>query len=231
MINSISIDRYKLLDILISTCSFNKGNMMNDKRGILFILCISLMVTWCRIQEEALPLVLLKTEMGDIKVAIDIVDAPMAAMNFMRYVDESRFKEASFYRVVRSDNQPEDAVKIEVIQGGIGFAESDLRLPPIEHETTEKTGLLHKDGVISMARREPGTASSEFFICVGDQPELDFGGKRNPDGQGFAAFGRVIEGMDVVRAIHGQPADGQMLVSPVKIISIERAKKQRSVTE
>lgn len=204
---------------------------MSDKRGILFILCISLIVTGCRIQEEALPLVLLKTEMGDIKVAIDVVNAPITAENFMRYVDESRFKEAFFYRVVTSDNQPEDDVKIEVIQGGIGFVESDLRLPPIEHETTEKTGLSHKDGMISMARGEPGTASSEFFICVGDQPELDFGGKRNPDGQGFAAFGRVIEGMDVVRAIHGHPADGQMLVSPVKIISIERAKKQRSVTE
>ena len=75
-----------------------------------------------------------------------------------------------------------------------------------------------------MARSEPGTASSEIFICIGDQPELDFGGQRNPDGQGFAAFGRVIDGMDVVKKIHIQPADGQMLISPVKIIAIKRLK-------
>jgi peptidyl-prolyl cis-trans isomerase A (cyclophilin A) len=109
--------------------------------------------------------------------------------------------------------------------------ESDLRLPPIVHESTEKTGFLHTDGVISMARSEPGTASSEFFICVGDQPELDFEGKRNPDGQGFAAFGRVMQGMDVVRVIHEQSADEQMLVSPVRVISVKRVKEHDPVTE
>src|SRR5262249_16023380 len=93
-------------------------------------------------------------------------------------------------------------------------------LPPIAHETTDKTGILHKDGVISMARLQPGSASSEFFICVGGQPELDFGGKRNPDGQGFAAFGKVIEGMDVVRKIQQQPAKDQYLLSPVKITAV-----------
>jgi peptidyl-prolyl cis-trans isomerase A (cyclophilin A) len=200
--------------------------MMNHKRSLLFVLFVSLILTVCRTQEEPIPMVLLKTELGDIKVVVDIANAPITAKNFMRYVDENRFKDAFFYRVVTLDNQPQNDIKIEVIQGGLGFVESNLRLPPVEHETTEKTGLLHKDGVISMARREPGTASSEFFICVGDQPELNFGGKRNPDNRGFAAFGRVIEGMDVVRTIHEQPADGQMLVTPVSIISIERAKKQ-----
>ena len=118
------------------------------------------------------------------------------------------------------DNQPNNKIKIEVIQGGLGFDDSPLSLSPIEHETTDKTGILHKDGVISMARMEPGTASSEIFICVGDQPELDFGGKRNPDGQGFAAFGKVMKGMDVVRNIQSKPNKEQMLVTPVNIIEV-----------
>jgi len=120
------------------------------------------------------------------------------------------------------DNQPNNEIKIEVIQGGLGFDESPLSLPPIEHETTDITGILHKDGVISMARMEPGTSSSEIFICVGDQPELDFGGKRNPDGQGFAAFGIVINGMDVVREIQSKSDEEQMLVTPIYIVEVGR---------
>jgi peptidyl-prolyl cis-trans isomerase A (cyclophilin A) len=120
------------------------------------------------------------------------------------------------------DNQPQNLVKIEVIQGGLGFSDEDRPFPPLAHETTAKTGILHKDGVISMARSEPGSATSEIFICIGDQPELDFGGKRNQDGQGFAAFGRVIEGMDVVRKIQQQPDEKQMLKQPVTIQTIER---------
>ncbi|MCK4941025.1 peptidylprolyl isomerase [candidate division WOR-3 bacterium] len=204
---------------------------MNPNRYLLFVFFVSLIISGCGNRHDTAPAVLLQTELGDIVVVIDVVSAPITARNFLRYVDEDRFKEAFFYRVVRLDNQPHNDVKIEVIQGGIGFVESDLRLPPIVHENTEKTGLLHKDGVISMARREPGTASSELFICVGDQPELDFGGKRNPDDQGFAAFGRVIQGMDVVRTIHGQSADGQTLISPVRISGFKRVKEHGPVTE
>jgi peptidyl-prolyl cis-trans isomerase A (cyclophilin A) len=168
------------------------------------------------------PQVVIQTELGDITVEIYDKAAPITASNFLRYVDEDRFKNSCFYRVVRMDNQPDDKIKIEVIQGGLAFTSRDKMLPPIEHETTKKTGILHKDGAISMGRLEPGTATSEFFICVGDQPELDFGGRRNPDGQGFSAFGKVVEGMDVVRKIHQLPAEGQMLVSRVKISNIER---------
>jgi peptidyl-prolyl cis-trans isomerase A (cyclophilin A) len=84
------------------------------------------------------------------------------------------------------------------------------------------TGLKHLDGTISMARGGPGTAASSFFFCINDQPELDYGGRRNPDGQGFAAFGRVVRGMDVVRAIQALPAKGQQLTPPIKIISVRR---------
>ena len=95
-------------------------------------------------------------------------------------------------------------------------------MAPVAHETTAQTGILHTDGVISMARDAPGTATTEIFICVGDQPSLDFGGMRNPDGQGFAAFGRVVSGMDVVRAIHQSPAGGQTLTPPVAITAMTR---------
>jgi peptidyl-prolyl cis-trans isomerase A (cyclophilin A) len=168
------------------------------------------------------PVVLIKTELGDITVEIFEKSAPVTASNFLRYVDDGRFKESCFYRVVRMDNQPKTKIKIEVIQGGLRFTHRENILPSIEHETTQETGIIHLDGMLSMARGKPGTAASEFFICVGDQPELDFGGKRNPDGQGFAAFGKVVKGMDVVTKIHVLPTDGQMLISRVAIHDIVR---------
>jgi peptidyl-prolyl cis-trans isomerase A (cyclophilin A) len=175
---------------------------------------------------EPLPHVLLATAAGEIVVEIDIERAPVTAANFLAYVDGGLFRDTSFYRVVRLDNQPASAVKIEVVQGGLGF-EAEAPRPPIRHETTVETGLAHLDGTLSMARLAPGTASSEFFICVGDQPELDFGGARNPDGQGFAAFGRVVAGMEVVQAIQQREADGQMLVEPVRIEAVRRIEPRR----
>lgn len=165
-------------------------------------------------------IVQISTELGNITIEIYEKEAPLTAANFLRYVDEGLFKDSKFYRVVTKSNQPQNDIKIEVIQGGL-FTEEKM-YEPIAHETTEETGILHKNGVISMARNEPGTATSEFFICVGDQPELDFGGKRNPDGQGFAAFGKVIEGMDVVREIQQQPEIEQMLNHQVHILNISR---------
>jgi peptidyl-prolyl cis-trans isomerase A (cyclophilin A) len=187
---------------------------------LILMLCLA---GFCRAADEN-PVVLIKTDLGNIKVEIFAEKAPITATNFLRYVDAGLFKGASFYRVVRLDNQPNNTIKIEVIQGGLGFSDEERPFPPIEHETTVKTGILHKDGVISMARSAPGSATSEIFICLGDQPELDFGGKRNPDGQGFAAFGRVIEGMEVVRKIQQQPDDSQMLKEPVTIDNIERVR-------
>ena len=168
------------------------------------------------------PRVVIRTELGDITVEIYADRAPLTAANFLAYVDRGLYRGVTFYRTVTPDNQPDKPVKIEVIQGGLGFEEQPGALPPIAHETTDRTGVRHLDGTLSMARLEPGSASSEFFICVGDQPELDFGGHRNPDGQGFAAFGRVVAGMDVVRAIHRRPAEEQMFAPPVEITAIER---------
>lgn len=174
------------------------------------------------------PRVLIQTELGTIEAEIYLDKAPVTAANFLKYVDSAKYNNglACFYRVVRMDNQEGRKIKIEVIQGG--FYEDSLvekyQFAPIRHENTKETGILHTGGVLSMARNEPGTASSEFFICIGDQPELDAGGKRNPDNQGFAAFGKVLKGMDVVRKIQQLKDKEQYLENPVKIISITRIK-------
>lgn len=165
--------------------------------------------------------VLLRTEAGDIELEVDTVRAPITAANFLRYVDRGFYDGGSFYRTVTPQNQPRNKVKIEVIQGGNQPRETQ-DFPPIALEPTNRTGLKHVDGAISMARDGPDTATSEFFICVGAQPALDYGGGRHPDGQGFAAFGRVVKGMDVVRKIQASPADGQSLTPPIKILSATR---------
>ena len=179
---------------------------------------LALTVTWATAAEN--PVVLIKTEKGDITVEVDLARAPVTAANFLRYVDGKFYDGSVFHRTVTLANQPNNAVRIEVIQGGQLSEENEF--PPIAQETTAATGLRHVDGTISMARGTPGSATSSFFFCIGLQPELDFGGKRNPDGQGFAAFGRVVKGMDVVKAIHVLPAEGQSLKPSVKIISVRR---------
>lgn len=170
------------------------------------------------------PRVVVATEKGDIVVEIDLDRAPVTAANFLRYVDAGLYDGSTFHRTVTLANQPGDAVKIEVIQGG--QLDEAREFPPIAHETTRATGLRHLDGTVSMARSAPGTATSSFFFCVGDQPELDFGGRRNPDGQGFAAFGRIVSGADVVRAIQALPARGQALAPPVRILSVRRLERK-----
>ena len=167
-------------------------------------------------------MVQMMTDFGTIEIELYLNKATVTVTNFLKYMDENRYEDFHFYRVVHLNNQPDNDVKIEVIQGGLGFDKHPMELPPIQHETTEKTGILHEDGTISMARLEPGTASSEIFICIGDQPELDFGGKRNPDGQGFAAFGKVISGMDIIRQIQVMPETEQMLIKVIPVTSIKR---------
>jgi len=188
---------------------------------LLFAGLLALTVVWATAAEN--PVVLIKTEKGDIIVEVDLARAPVTAANFLRYVDGKLYDGSVFHRTVTLDNQPNNAVRIEVIQGGQLSEENEF--PPIAQETTAATGLKHLDGTVSMARGTPGSATSSFFFCIGPQPELDFGGKRNPDGQGFAAFGRVVKGMDVVKSIHVLPAEGQSLKPPVKIISVRRLGK------
>jgi len=168
--------------------------------------------------------VIIYTRQGNIVLELYPKEAPVTVSNFLKYADQYLYDGALFYRTVKTDNQPNNTTIIEVIQGGLGFNDNGIELPPIQHESTKLTGLLHVDGTISMARADTGTVTSEFFICIGDQPELDFGGKRNPDLQGFAAFGKVIKGMDLVRTIQNTPDINQLLVQPVVIDSIRRCK-------
>ena len=167
-------------------------------------------------------MVQIETSLGNIQVAIDGQHAPATARNFLRYVDGGFYAGGRFHRTVTIDNQPDKKIKIEAIQAGANPAMEKKKFRPILLERTSRTGLHHLDGTISMARSTPGSATSDFFICIGNQPELDFGGKRNPDGQGFAAFGRITVGMDVVRKIQKSHAKGQTLDPPIKVIRIRR---------
>jgi len=168
-----------------------------------------------------LPRVRIHTALGDIVAEIDTISAPVTAANFLRYVDAGMYAGGSFHRTVKPDNQPGNAVKIEVIQAGRDSAHAG-EFAPIPLERTSVTHLTHRDGTVSMARGGPDTATSDFFICIGNQPALDYGGRRNPDGQGFAAFGQVTDGTDLVRQIQQSPAQGQSLTPAIVIVSIER---------
>jgi peptidyl-prolyl cis-trans isomerase A (cyclophilin A) len=185
------------------------------------LLSIMLLYNVLAFPADAKPVrVLMQTQMGEIELEVDAVHAPLTTANFLKYVDAHLYDGGEFHRTVTLENQPNNNVKIQVIQGGIPVSREKDSFAPITLERTSKTGLRHKDGTISMARDEPDTATSDFFICIGDQPDLDFGGKRNPDGQGFAAFGRVVKGMDVVRKIQASTAVEQKLTPPIKIVSV-----------
>ena len=164
---------------------------------------------------------IIKTSLGDITIELYPKKAPITVANFLKYVDAHLYDNTTFFRSVTLNNQPKDSVKIEVIQGG--EVDSTKVLKAIQLERTSITGVLHKNGTISMARDKPDSATCSFFICINDQPSLDFGGKRNKDGQGFAAFGKVIKGMDVVKKIQLlAPNNEQYFKLPVLILSISR---------
>lgn len=196
-------------------------------RKLVCLLCLCGGISTGGAQEGIIP-ILITTELGEIEAALDSTRAPASVKNFLRYMEVGQYDGGAFHRTVTTDNQPHSPVKIEVIQGAINPAHADTSYPPksgyppVPLERTDKTGLRHQDGAVSMARLGPDTATSGFFICIGDQPELDFGGKRNPDGQGFAAFGHVVRGMEVVKRIQQSPRQGQRLVPPVQILKIER---------
>lgn len=175
-------------------------------------------------QQPAAPQVSLQTSMGAIVVQLDGKRAPITTANFLRYVAEKRFDGTSFYRAARTKGAPARGF----VQGGIRHSYTRMLLP-IAHEPTDKTGLRHIDGAISMARGKPGTAMGDFFITVGPSPSMD--AKANDPG--FAAFGRVVKGMDVVRRILATPTvpnagrgamRGQMITEPVRIVAARRVK-------
>ncbi|MEO6456405.1 MAG: peptidylprolyl isomerase [Ginsengibacter sp.] len=166
----------------------------------------------------------IQTQFGDIQVELYPGKAPKSVAAFLSYVDSGLYKNSSFYRVLKEENQPSSSFKSELIQGGIWQSNNKkaVTLQGTPHETTRQSGILHLDGTISLARTTPGTATSEFFICVGDQPAYNFGENANADKLGYAAFGRVVTGMEVVRKIHSQPENGESFYPPVIILNIKR---------
>jgi len=196
-----------------------------------FVLALAaLLLTPAPATAQATTTVVMNTELGDIVIALETERAPVTAGNFLRYADEKRFDGTVFYRAMRLDwdSQPNG-----LVQGGTQFDPARI-LPPIAHEPTSETGVRHLAGAISMARHEPGSATGDFSIMLSPQPFLDADPASEDAGRraGFAAFGHVVEGMDVVRAIFDAPLDpeigegamkGQMLAKPVRIPRVRRA--------
>ncbi len=174
---------------------------------------------------EGMVRVRLSTPQGAIVLDLNAAKAPLTTANFLRYVDQKRFDGATFYRASRAPGDP----TYGVIQGGLQNDPAKI-LPPVRHESTTKTGLKHLDGTISMGRHAPGSATADFFICVGDSPYLDADPAAKGDNLGFSAFGQVVEGMDVVRKILALPTGaggppgmkGEMLKAPIKITAARR---------
>jgi peptidyl-prolyl cis-trans isomerase A (cyclophilin A) len=164
--------------------------------------------------------VAIRTSVGTIVVRLDAARAPITVRNFLHYADTHAYDNATFYRTVRRATEPQS--RIEVIQGGLNPQAANPMIRPIPLEPTSKTGLHNVDGTIAMARTaDPNSATTEFFIDVGDDRFLDAGG---PLGPGYAAFGKVIRGMDVVHKIHTANASGESLTPPIRIISITRTR-------
>lgn len=187
----------------------------------LLIVTIGLLMAACSTRYKN-PHIEIQTSRGDIEVELYPEQAPKTVQAVLSYIKAGYYKNSSFYRVLNNDNQPSNAPKAELIQGGLYRSNPRVHdtLPGIPHETTQQTHIQHKSGVISLARLAPGTATSEFFICLGDQPGFDYGGENNPDKQGYAAFGKVVKGMDIVNKIYNQREEDQAFDPPVPIYNI-----------
>jgi peptidyl-prolyl cis-trans isomerase A (cyclophilin A) len=187
-----------------------------------------LMGAWLQQAAPSSPVVVFETGMGSIEIEVDAARAPATAANFLRYVDGGFYDGGTINRAVRPDNTARHDVEIQVIQFQIDRDRRRDEFPPVPLERTTVTGLRHVDGAVSMARSGPDTATASFSIVIGNQPEMDFGGKRNPDGQGFAVFGRVIRGMETVKAIQSSPTGPagpygpETLNPPIAIVKAHR---------
>ena len=177
----------------------------------------------CSPSEYKYPHVIIDTRLGEIELELYPDKAPKTVAAFLHNVDAGLYTNGNFYRVLKAEQSPTD-FNTGIIQGGIWQA-ADLQqttLAGIVHESTKQTGLSHTDGMISMARKDTGTATTEFFICIGDQSTLDFGKAGNSDGQGYAAFGKVFKGMSIVKKIQSQKSHGENFDEKIDIRSIER---------
>ncbi len=190
------------------------------KKIISFLMVISLFACKENYKE---PHVLIDTEYGDIEIELYPEKAPKTVAAFLANIESGLFNDGSFYRVLKNDNLSEEYNQ-GLIQGGVFQAKPELvsTLTKIEHESPRQTGLTHESGVISMARTTPGSATTEFFICIGDQKQFDSSSRGNSDGLGYAAFGKVVEGMKVVRAIQNKKSSGESFNQPIRIKNIKK---------
>ena len=193
-------------------------------RILLIISALLFFISCAEKSNKGYPVVAIETKYGKIEIELYTDKAPQTAGAFLRFVDSGFYENTSFYRVLNVSNQPSNATKTEILQGGLWRTKNEKArsIPGIPHESTGTTGVLHKDGIISVARLAPGTANCEFFICIDDQPGLDEGGENVEDKLGYAAFGKVIRGMSVVRKIYTQNDRNQYLDPPVAIYNIRR---------
>ena len=194
------------------------------KSKLFFIPALFYFFVSCSPSKYKYPHVIIETKFGDIEVELYADKATKSVAAFLSYVDSGFYKNSSFYRVLKEENQPSASFKSELIQGGIWQTnyKKGINLPGIPHEPTIETGILHKNGTLSLARTTPGSASSEFFICIGDQPAYNYGGAAKADGKGFAAFGKVIKGMDIVKKIHQLPDYEESFEKPIEIFNIKK---------
>ena len=190
--------------------------------------CLSLisaiiLLCGCAQKKYTTPHVLINTSYGDVIVELMPGNAPVSVAAFLSYIDSGFYKRSSFYRVVIEEGLTSSS-NVGLIQGGIWQSNPTLysSIPGIIHESTKQTGLSHTSGTISLARTGLGTASTEFFICVGDQTQFDHGNKTGVDSLGFAAFGKVFNGMEIVRKIQQERSHEQSFVQNIVITSIER---------
>jgi peptidyl-prolyl cis-trans isomerase A (cyclophilin A) len=169
------------------------------------------------------PHIKIVTSLGNIEAELYPDKAPVTVAAFLSYIDSGFYINSSFYRVLLIESMASN-YNTGIIQGGIWQSNNKKAtvLPGIKHESPKQTGLSHTTGTLSLARLQAGTASSEFFICIGDQTEYDSSRAFNPDGLGFAAFGRVVSGMSIVRKIQSEPANGQVFNKPITILNIEK---------
>lgn len=189
----------------------------------ILILFTSLLTIACNQTVYKNPHILIQTQLGDIEVELFPDQAPKTVAAFLSYIDSGFYNKTSFYRVLKTEELA-TTNNTGIIQGGMWQTNPDkkITIPGIEHETTKQTGLTHQSGTISLARTTPGSANTEFFICIGDQSPLDFGRRGTEDGQGFAAFGKVFEGMNIVRKIQAQKSQGDKFIEKIEIHKITR---------
>lgn len=208
---------------------------MNARMGAIVALVLACGMAAAPGRPPAAPgevLVRIETALGTIDVAVDAAHAPITAANFLKYVDGHFYDGGRFHRATRPDNYTPSLPNrpaMEIIQAGINPARRTEGFPAVPLERTSVTGLRHVAGTISMARTpQADSATSDFFICLDDQPSLDFGGHRFDDSQGAAAFGHVVKGMDVVRRIQQQPVQAQALTPSITITRIARVQEEKS---